>query len=94
MLKTLKESITFDGYILKQLQRAEKKALYQQGDDHWEVVKIRIKKLYRTCSNESSLIDQGFLSREYYPCSEEWGSYGWTYISLEEAQTKYETLPA
>ena len=52
---------------------------------HWEVVKIRVKP-------ERLLHGQRVEEGEAYPSPEDWGTYGWTYSTLEDARAKFDSL--
>lgn len=52
---------------------------------HWEVVRIRLQ-------GEKSLHGQTLEAGEYYPSPKDWGTDGWTFNTLEEAQTKFAQL--
>jgi hypothetical protein len=52
---------------------------------HWEVVKIRVKP-------ERLLHGQRVEEGEAYPSPEDWGTYGWTYTTLEDARAKFDSL--
>lgn len=52
---------------------------------HFEVAKIRV-------NQERLLHGRRIEQGEAYPSSQEWGSRGWTYYTLEEAKAKFAAL--
>lgn len=91
-LKLLQVERKHQGYILTQEVRTKRYALYKIDDTHYEVVKVRRKKLSPVSAVERILHDQGYTHREVYPSSEEWGMYGWSYSNRLEAMKKYTQL--
>lgn len=88
-IKTLDLNKKHQGYRLTQINRVGNKAIYQVDDgSHFEVIKIRVRKA------TPSTVRGGFSKEEYYPHSEEWGQYGWTYTNIESAQKRFESIDA
>jgi len=52
---------------------------------HYEVVIIREGKAH-------TIAGKDFPAKEYYPSSEEWGRYGWTYRDEDQARAKFGAL--
>ena len=52
---------------------------------HWEVVRIRV-------SPEKVVFGVPRPECEVYPSSEDWGKRGWTYLTLEDARAKFDSL--
>lgn len=90
----------YQGYILTQIAHTDKAAIYEQTDKeksfpaHYEVIRIKTKKLPVIKDVYSNLNDQGYTHREVYPHSEQWGLLGWTYMDLESAMVRYNSLNA
>lgn len=77
-----------DGYTHRLMKREGNIALYSLtrfGRMSYEVVKIRA---YKT--------DRAFINRkagdEYLPSNEEWGTYGFTFNSLSDAERHFKAL--
>jgi hypothetical protein len=73
------------GFTLIQLKRVGNVAIYQQTKKKqataFEVVIIRRRKA-------STAFGKNFPATEYYPHNEDWGTYGFTYRGLEDAELK------
>ena len=83
-MREIPQQYTKDGYTHTLLQRDGKVAIYEQrkGDIlYFETVVIR----KRTADNDFVGTKAG---DEYIPSSSEWGIYGWTYTSYEQAREK------
>jgi hypothetical protein len=87
--KILKEEISKDGFILKQIKRKKNKAIYAQTREG------------RTYAYEVIVISrhEGYTSggvfvepSEMYPSTSQWGVKGFTCTSLENAEKKYKSL--
>lgn len=81
------------GYEFEQVVREGDVAIYgqkrpgQPGAWYYEVVKIR-----RRAAREAFGVQ--FEAGEYYPSSEEWGVFGWTYMDFPRAKGWMDTLIA
>src|SRR6266404_3390430 len=77
------------GFSLTRLKRAIDVAIYRQSkNEHhpsYEVVLIRK-------SEARSAFGHEFPAAEYYPRSEDWGTYGFTYRTIEGALAKFAEL--
>jgi hypothetical protein len=77
------------GFTLTQLKRVRAVAVYKQAKNEqapaFEVVIIRRREA-------SFAFGKDFPATEYYPHDEDWGTYGFTYRTLEEALAKAETI--
>lgn len=87
--KLLKEEISKDGFLLKQLKRKKNKAIYEQTRDgrifSYEVIVIARHEGYSIAGN--------FIEpSEMYPSTSQWGVKGFTFSKLEDAEKKYKTL--
>lgn len=89
VVEPLPAVIRSDGFSLEQIKRAGNLAIYRKikGPEYsgYEVVKVRVCKA-------KQINGYSYPDREFYPSSEEWGTYGWTYGTLEAAQAKFEAL--
>ncbi len=80
------------GYTYHLKQRNELIALYTMlktgASDVYEVIKVR--------KHRRDMVIQGRVvaaeGDEYYPSSADWGLYGWSYSSLEDAEDKFRSL--
>ena len=76
-------------FTLTQLKRVRAVAIYKQAKNEqapaFEVVIIRRREA-------SFAFGKDFPATEYYPHNEDWGTYGFTYRTLEEALAKFREL--
>jgi hypothetical protein len=74
------------GFTLTRLKRVSNVAIYQQTKKKqapaFEVVIIRRREA-------STAFGKEFPATECYPHNEDWGTYGFTYRTLEEAERKF-----
>jgi hypothetical protein len=79
----------YSGFTLTQLKRARNVAIYKQTKDKqspaFEVVIIRKVEAWTAFGKE-------FPATEYYPANEDWGTYGFTYRAIEDAERKFVEL--
>jgi hypothetical protein len=77
------------GFTLTQLKRVGNVAIYQQTKKKqttaFEVVIIRRREA-------STAFGKDFPATEYYPHNEDWGTYGFTYRTIEGAERKFAEL--
>jgi hypothetical protein len=87
----LPASFNRPGFQFNQVCRTSKAAVYSQmlantgQASFYEVVRIRLRKAY-------SFKGKAYPDTERYPCSEEWGLYGFTCNSLAGALKKLRAL--
>ena len=82
----LKTEFKWNQYRYEQLERTDTSAIYSQfnSDDEivaYEVVRIRVEQ-------PGEVMGKFYPLREVYPGTSQWGSYGWTCRSLDEARAK------
>lgn len=82
----LKTKFKWNQYRYEQLERTATSAIYSQfnADDElvaYEVVRIRVEQ-------PGEVMGKFYPLREVYPGTNQWGSYGWTCRSLDEARAK------
>lgn len=90
---SLPEVIVRDGFRAVQIRRAGRFAIYRRecvkvASVHFEVVEILV-------DNKTRKLPSGSIrnaGHESYPSSSTWGTYGWTFSSLERAQDKLAQL--
>ena len=77
------------GFEYTQLKRLGDVAIYRQSKkglpDGYEVVRILKHEAF-------SAFGKDFPAGESYPSSQQWGSDGWTYRTLEDAEQKFQEL--
>jgi len=77
------------GFTLTQVKRSGDIAIYRQTKaglpPAFEVVTIRRREA-------SVAFGKEFPAAEYYPRNEDWGNYGFSYRTLEEAERKFKQL--
>lgn len=83
-MPTLSQEFTFDRHLYQSISREGDIAIYKQlgmyGSIHYEVVKIQHRPERRLPDGRVQ------PAGEYYPKSEQWGTAGWTFYTLEDAQ--------
>ncbi|MCE0484550.1 MAG: hypothetical protein LV479_09965 [Methylacidiphilales bacterium] len=82
------------GFCHKQTMRVKFTAIFarfRRSDPekviHYEVVTITPGKPY-------NIAGINFPAKEQYPCSEQWGEKGWTYLDEDQARSRFEMLLA
>ena len=95
-MKKLEKSFTKKGYRYSQMWRNEKFAIYLRENDvpsdaadyYYYYELIRIKKRKKTVV----LCGMVLPPSEVYPADKDWGTIGWTFFSLIEAERKLNEL--
>ncbi|MBL9169739.1 MAG: hypothetical protein JNN07_18505 [Verrucomicrobiales bacterium] len=65
----------------------ERKLLASGARPHWELVRIKTLKA-------SVIHGKEYPRREVYPKDEDWGTLGWTLVSLDDAKERFAALVA
>lgn len=100
-MKTLPESFEKKGFLHKQEYRHENVAVYKRWKPdwkpHWETILVRVAPASKFTVDEvkNGQVRTRTIEREegeVYPSSEQWGTFGWTYGSFEDARAKAETI--
>lgn len=90
-MKELAKEFAESGWSHKQIMREGDVAMYRRwrtgkegfaAEEHYEVVKIRVQPAYER-------FGQSYPDTEHYPSSEMWGDKGWTSLSREKADIKF-----
>lgn len=89
-MRPLPESFTKDKFSFSLLQRTGNVALFSKSKPHinrpfFEVVKVQQ-------SEEHSIAGHLIPASEHLPSSESWGTSAWSYSSLQDAQSKFQSL--
>lgn len=94
IMKKINEKFTKKGFKYTQIKRKGSKAIYLQERDaddsaikNYEVIIIKSHDGYEI---GGSVIPPG----EVYPSSTQWGTLGWTFSSLEDAEMRFNTIRA
>jgi hypothetical protein len=87
---TLQFPFTRDGFIHELVQRDGRVCLVRRSKPrhwHYEVVVLRVRP-------PEERFGRAYPERETYPSSEEWGTYGFTYLGsqLDTARERYKEL--
>lgn len=90
-MKPIETEFRKNGFHHKQLKRVGNVAIYERWADghskrHYEVVMIQFNGA-RSFPNGTT-----YPASEGYPSSEQWGTYGWTYATLQNAMVKLEGI--
>ena len=101
MTKNLEQNEVRNGYLMTRVFNEGQYAIYERLDktthqplSGFELIKIRTHKLKPNNPIELSLIKKGYTEVEVYPGSNEFGSYGWDFVSLNDALSFYHRLEA
>ena len=98
-MNTIPTTYSKNGWNYKLLKRTDKGAIYTQSKVQdlpldgkpaaWEVVRIRVReeKTIKT-TKDGQPSEYTIKAGEYLPHSEEWGSQGWTFVTLEGAEAR------
>lgn len=93
IMKQIAEHIKVDGIERTLVKRNHKACIYSYKDGrHWDVMEIQfVKNDYRREFPNGVVIElkQG---DEFLPSTNQWGNKGWTYLSLTEAEKKFEEI--
>lgn len=88
--KPLPTSLKRQGYLYKQLKRKGRWAIYEQFSKKTETkVAYEVVKIGK--HNGFSIVGLFFPPAETYPASSMWGSRGWTYSQLEDAERSFQS---
>ena len=97
MRKPLSKEFEKLGFSHRQVKRFGDFAIYARRRmkgreaEHFEVIKIGGHDGY-TIKDKATAKDVEVPPSETYPSSEAWGSAGWTFLSLPEAEAKFQEL--
>lgn len=83
-MRTIPTTYNKDGFNHLLLHRDGDVAIYEQRKGEFVRYEVVIIRKY-TRDNDFRKVEAG---DEYLPCTNDWGRYGWTYITLEEAREK------
>ena len=89
-MKTIKKDFVRCGFIHKQIKREGDVAIFfrtkpEYFNGHYEVIKISRHNGYK--------MGTGYIeAAETYPGASLWGLQGWTYLTLEKAEEKYQEI--
>lgn len=91
--KILPNNFVKTGFVFHLIQRKGDVAIYKKKKEdyekfNYEVIKIRRHDAMVIGKNKDGQ-DIMVEKSEQYPCSTEWGQYGWTYLTLDAARTKF-----
>lgn len=90
-MQLLKENLRKNGFDYKLVKKGEKAYIYEQWDDEekftvaYEVFKIKIEK-------EKLVFGDLMPEREIFPGNEDFGTWAWTYPSLEKAEERFQQV--
>ena len=88
-MERLPIELRINGYNYTQLKRGKKACIYEQhvtpGTLRFEVIFIKLRPA-------EEVMGRDYPEREVYPCNEDWGKKGWTYIELENALRAFDRI--
>lgn len=87
--KPLKENFSKYSFDYKMVKRTKKKAIFEQSKNN----KIYAYEVIVISKHDGFHLGENFIEpSETYPSNSEWGTKGFTFKTLEEAEQKYKTL--
>lgn len=89
-MKTIPEQYTRNGFCHQLIRRKGNVAVYKQEKDIYKAFEVVV---IRTMKKDNALTGQ-MTGDEYLPSSSDWGLFGWTYRSEDDANRKFEELIA
>jgi hypothetical protein len=89
-MKTLPTQFIKSGFRFEQVKRIGNHAIYRKQHKFetvqtFEVIRIKSHNGYEIAGNHIE-------AAECYPSNEEWGVGGWTYLNLEKAEERFNSL--
>ena len=101
MTKKLDLNEVRNGYLMTRVFNEGEYAIYERLDktthqslSGFELIKIRTVKLRTNNPIDKSYLNQGYTEKEVYPGSNDFGLYGWDFVSLNDALSFYHKLEA
>lgn len=101
MTKKLDLNEVRNGYLMTRVFNEGEYSIYQRVDktthhplSGFELIKIRTKKCNPDTYSGKKYLSQGYTHYEAYPTTNEFGSYGWDFVSLNDALSFYHKLEA
>lgn len=91
-MRKLEKEITKKGFIYKQLKRVGNKAIYSQKRDDRDATQIRYEVIVIKSHDGYEIAGNKIPAGEVYPSSTQWGTLGWTFLDLPEAENKFKKL--
>jgi hypothetical protein len=87
-MKKLEKQFTSKGFEFNQVLRKGNMAIYEKGraessNKSYELIYIKSHNGYEIAGNK-------IPPSEIYPSDSSWGTYGWTYITFDEAKSKFD----
>lgn len=91
-MKKLEKEITKKGFKYTQVKREGNKAIYLQErlEKNSTLKKYEVIQIKKHDGYEINGVK--ILPSEVYPSSTQWGTHGWTFEDLEDAEKKYKKL--
>ena len=89
-MKELAQTLQIGGFDLKQIKRDGNKAIYEKTKKNMKFISYEVIKIGSHTGYE--LGGQRIEAAETYPSNSQWGRAGWTYNTIESAETHYKRL--
>lgn len=93
-MQLLRTQFTESGFVFKQLDRDVDFALYEKRRLKYTAITYEVIRIRHRPAEK--VFDVQYPLREVYPANETWGTDGWSFTELSDAQRRYAslTLPA
>jgi len=91
-MKKLEKTFTKKGFIYKQINRVGNKAIYTQKRDDSQSVVTRYEVIVIKSHDGYEIAGNKIPAGEVYPSSTQWGTQGWTFVDLQDAENKFKKL--
>jgi hypothetical protein len=90
-MRILETEFDHNGWHFRRVAREDMVAIYHrkrigENAEHWEVIRIRVRP-------PTEINGVQYPERESYPCSEDWGTHGFTCLSLKRAWERFHLMP-
>ena len=89
-MRKLDKSFKHKGFNFSQIKRINNKALYKKTSIKGTSISYEV--IIISSHNGYELAGTYIEPAETYPSTSQWGTKGWTCVSLEEAEAKFNTI--
>lgn len=91
-MKKLEKTFAKKRFIYTQYKRVGNKAIYTQKRDDKECKQVRYEVIIIKSHDGYEIAGNKIPAGEVYPSSTQWGTLGWTFLDLPDAENKFKKL--
>ena len=91
-MKKLEKKFSKKGFIYTQLKRVGNKAIYSQKREENDAKQLRYEVIVIKSHDGYEIAGNKIPAGEVYPSSTQWGTLGWTFVDLQDAENKFKKL--